>query len=211
MHCTTFFFLCLLFLFFFLQKVIATGCSVLDMADGKGSLVLQFARASLLERLKRTTDARKLWEELSRNRPQPLVHIQHMRFARRVDGIKGARSIFAKARKNAEETCTWRVYVAAALLEFYANNNVKVAGNIFELGLKRFPECIPFITQYVRFLSGLNDEAPLRVLFQRVIGSQMNEEKPEMTRPLWLQYMVSSIIYYSSFFIILFMSSEKSF
>ena len=112
-----------------------------------------------------------------------------MRFARRTDNVKAARKVFAHARKHHETTCTWRVYVAAALLEFYANNNTKVAGNIFELGLKRFPECIPFITQYVTFLSGLNDEAPLRVLFQRVIGSQMNEEKPELTRPLWLQYL----------------------
>ena len=168
-------------------QVLATGCAVLD-SDGQGCLVLQFSRASLLERLKRTVDARAIWQHLSNDRPSPLVHIQHMRFARRTDGMKAARKVFATARKSTD-TCTWRVYVAAALLEFYSNNNVKVAGNIFELGLKRFPESVPFISQYVKFLSGLNEEASLRVLFQRVIGSQMNEEKPELTRPLWLQYM----------------------
>jgi cleavage stimulation factor subunit 3 len=144
-------------------QVLATGCAVLN-TDGQGSMVLQFARASLLERLKRTKESKGIWNALSTESPSPLVHIQHMRFARRCEGMKGARKVFANARKRGGETCTWRVYVAAALLEFYSNKNVKVAGNIFELGLKKFPECVPFISQYVKFLSGLNDEAPLRVL-----------------------------------------------
>ena len=114
-------------------QVMATGCAILN-TDGQGCFVLQFARVSLLEKLKRIKEATQVWETMTQESPSPLLHIQHMRFARRTDSVKAARKVFAKARKLHESTCTWRVYVAAALLEFYSNNNTKVAGNIFELG-----------------------------------------------------------------------------
>ena len=75
-------------------------------------------------------------------------------------------------------------------MEFYANKNPDVAGKVFELGLKRFPDCVPFMTQYVRFLSGLNNqEAPLRVLFQRIVGSALNDDAPGKIKPIWVQYL----------------------
>jgi cleavage stimulation factor subunit 3 len=161
-----------------------------DTSDG--SLLLSFARASLLERLARPKEATAIYKELTDKAPCPLVHIQYMRFARRAlkNGVKAARSVFAKARKRKDASCSWRVFVCAALMEFYANKNPEVAGKVFELGLKRFPDSVPFISQYVRFLSGLNDqEAPLRVLFQRIVGSALNDDAPDKIKPIWAQYL----------------------
>lgn len=183
-------------------QVLSTASSVLapnagnskelDNADNNGSLLLYFARASLLERLNRLVDATNIYKELSEIASCPLVHIQYMRFARRAlkNGVKAARSVFAKARKRKDNSCSWRVFVCSALIEFYANKNPDVAGKVFELGLKRFPDCVPFILQYIKFLSGLNgQEATLRVLFQRIVGSALNDDSPDKIKPVWIQYL----------------------
>ena len=65
-----------------------------------------------------------------------LVYIQHMRFARRVEGIKSARQIFKKARSD--DRIKFHVYVFAALMEYSCNEDLQVSQKIFELGLKKF-------------------------------------------------------------------------
>ena len=47
----------------------------------------------------------------------------------------------------------------AALLEYHANHNDKVARNIFQLGLRRFQKEPEFILHYAQFLSDTHDDA----------------------------------------------------
>ncbi len=153
------------------------------------SLALNLARASLHERLKQTELAETVYEQLIKANPCALVYIQYQRFVRRSKGekgIKAARAIFARARKAGDSVCNWQLFLAAALLEFYANKNAEVAGKIFELGLKRFPTNVEYARHYVRFLAGRNEEAGLRVLFQRIIDAV---DDKQALRPLWNEYL----------------------
>lgn len=87
-----------------------------------------------------------------------LAFIAYMRFARRARGVAEARSVFRNARKS--PLCTNDVFVAAALMEFHAFNNVHVARKIFELGFLRFAEREPqYVLRYLDFLTHLNDDA----------------------------------------------------
>lgn len=53
----------------------------------------------------------------------------------------------------------WQVYEASATMEFYWNNEPKIATNIFELGLKNdiFAQDPDFILQYLEFLIQSNN------------------------------------------------------
>jgi cleavage stimulation factor subunit 3 len=57
--------------------------------------------------------------------------------------------------------------VAAALMEYYCTKDAKIAGNIFELGFKKFKTNADYILEYLDFLSHLNEANNTRfVLFQ---------------------------------------------
>lgn len=77
-----------------------------------------------------------------------------MKFARRAEGIKSARTIFKKAREDPRSK--HHIYVAAALMEYYCSKDQNVAFRIFELGLKKFPDDVDYIMNYVDYLSHLN-------------------------------------------------------
>ena len=47
------------------------------------------------------------------------VYIQYMKFARRAEGIKSARAVFKMAREDTR--CTYHVFIAAALMEYYCS------------------------------------------------------------------------------------------
>jgi cleavage stimulation factor subunit 3 len=49
------------------------------------------------------------------------------------------------------------VFVAAALMEYYCTKDAKIAGNIFELGFKKFKTNADYILEYLDFLSHLNE------------------------------------------------------
>ncbi|KAG8934999.1 mRNA 3'-end-processing protein rna14 [Tulasnella sp. 418] len=105
--------------------------------------------------------------------------IMEMRFARRAEGLKPARTVFSKARKD--KWCSWSVYEAAALMEYHSTKTAEVSTKIFEIGLKTFGEDVEFVLRYLGFLISVNDENNARALFERVITTF----SPEAARPLW--------------------------
>lgn len=103
-----------------------------------------------------------------------VVWIMYMRFARRAEGLKPARTVFGKARKD--KFCHWGVYeaaglsvasdilciqstdISAALMEYHCTKAADVATKIFEIGLKLFGEDPDFVVRYLGFLISINDE-----------------------------------------------------
>jgi len=77
-----------------------------------------------------------------------------MKFARRAEGIKSARTVFKRAREDIR--CKHHVYVAAALMEYYCTKDKTIAFRIFELGLKKFGDNPDYILCYIDYLSHLN-------------------------------------------------------
>lgn len=82
------------------------------------------------------------------------AYVQYMKFARRAEGIKSARTVFKRAREDTR--CKHHVYVAAALMEYYCTKDKNIAFRIFELGLKKFGDNPDYILCYIDYLSHLN-------------------------------------------------------
>ncbi|KAJ3284935.1 mRNA 3'-end-processing protein rna14 [Borealophlyctis nickersoniae] len=117
-----------------------------------------------------------------------LVWIVYMRVSRRSQNIKAARQVFSRARKSPH--CTYHVYVASALMEYYCNKDSGLAGRIFEVGLKAFnlsedPHVSQFVMQYLDFLIGLNDDNNTRALFERALAAL----PPENAREIWGKFL----------------------
>lgn len=90
-----------------------------------------------------------------------LAWVFYMRFARRTENVKAARSVFSRARKS--PNCLPHVYVASALMEHYISKDPQVAGRIFELGMKNVPESdgdllVGYVCEYLDWLISQNDE-----------------------------------------------------
>ncbi|CAB0031503.1 unnamed protein product [Trichogramma brassicae] len=83
-----------------------------------------------------------------------LAYVQYMKFARRAEGIKSARTVFKRAREDSR--CKHHIYVAAALMEYYCTKDKNIAFRIFELGLKKFGDNPDYILCYIDYLSHLN-------------------------------------------------------
>ena len=98
-----------------------------------------------------------------------LCYVQYMRFARRSEGIKAARTVFKMAREDTRSN--FHVYVVAAMIEYYYNKDKKVALNIFKLGLTKFGQCPDYICSYVDYMSHINEDNNTRVLFEQVLSS----------------------------------------
>lgn len=77
-----------------------------------------------------------------------------MKFARRAEGIKSARTVFKKAREDVRSR--YHVFVSAALMEYYCSKDKDIAFRIFELGLKKFGGSPEYVMCYVDYLSHLN-------------------------------------------------------
>lgn len=106
-----------------------------------------------------------------------LAFIQYMRFARRTEGIKGARDVFKQGRDSFKKLFPsplntssstsvssptshygFQLFVAAALMEWQLNKDVQVARSIFDLGLNKYGSHVPYVIQYIKFLLHLNEE-----------------------------------------------------
>ncbi|RUS21308.1 hypothetical protein BC937DRAFT_93090 [Endogone sp. FLAS-F59071] len=111
-----------------------------------------------------------------------LVWISYMRFSRRAEGIKTARTIFSKARKS--PNCTYHVFIASALMEYYNSKDPTVAGKIFELGLKMFGDDPSYVCQYLEFLIQLNDDNNTRALFERTLATMPADK----AKPVWQKF-----------------------
>ncbi|KAG0174771.1 mRNA 3'-end-processing protein rna14 [Apophysomyces sp. BC1015] len=114
-----------------------------------------------------------------------LVWIHYMQFARRTEGIKIAREIFSKARRANNRT--YHVFVASALMEYHNSKNPVIAGKIFGLGIKLFPDDPAYICEYLDFLIQMNDDNNTRALFERTLAT-MATEKSELVWSKFLEY-----------------------
>ncbi|XP_063217787.1 protein suppressor of forked [Bacillus rossius redtenbacheri] len=114
-----------------------------------------------------------------------LAYVQYMKFARRAEGIKAARTVFKRAREDVRSK--YHVFVAAALMEYYCSKDKNIAFRIFELGLKKFSDNPDYILCYIDYLSHLNEDNNTRVLFERVLSSGNLE--PEKSVEIWNRFL----------------------
>nr|CAG4643764.1 EOG090X026K [Lepidurus arcticus] len=114
-----------------------------------------------------------------------LAYVQYMRFARRAEGIKAARSVFKKAREDSRSS--HEVYTAAALMEYMCSKDKTIAFKIFELGLKKFSDNADYLSGYVDYLSHLNEDNNTRVLFERILTS--TTLAPEHSLQIWDKFL----------------------
>ncbi|KAK5580163.1 hypothetical protein RB653_000176 [Dictyostelium firmibasis] len=131
------------------------------------NLFIHFAYADYLESQKKQPQAKEIYEKILQTNPEPLVWIQYMKFSRRTERIEGPRKIFKRAKSSPD--CTYHVYVALGLIEYYINQDTRMARDIFEIGLKKFPSEIAFVNFYIEFLTNLNEENNTRVLFEKLL------------------------------------------
>ena len=108
-----------------------------------------------------------------------------MKFCRRAEGTASARTVFKKAREDPRST--YHVYVAAAHMEYYCTKDKKIAGNVFELGFKKFKTNEKYVLEYIKFLSHVNEDNNMRVLFERAITS--GSLSPEQTVDIWNKFL----------------------
>lgn len=85
-----------------------------------------------------------------------VIWIMYIRFARRSEGLKSARAIFAASRKS--PFTSWQVYESCAYMEYHCNKDSNVATKIFELGLKAFPDSVDFALKFLQFQLQINDD-----------------------------------------------------
>ncbi|CAG9576921.1 unnamed protein product [Danaus chrysippus] len=114
-----------------------------------------------------------------------LAYVQYMKFARRAEGIKSARTVFKRAREDPRSR--YHVFVAAALMEYYCSKDKNIAFRIFELGLKKFSHIPEYVLCYIDYLSHLNEDNNTRVLFERVLSSGCL--KPESSVDIWNRFL----------------------
>ncbi|KAA8491864.1 Cleavage stimulation factor subunit 77 [Porphyridium purpureum] len=113
-----------------------------------------------------------------------LLFAKYMQFVRRNDGIEAARKVFLDARRA---EVGWEAYAEAAWIEVHRNKQHQVAENIFELGMKRFSQCVPFLLQYTDFLWRCNNSEKLGSFFQRVLESLPRKDRSVID--LWQKYI----------------------
>ncbi|KAI6649345.1 Cleavage stimulation factor subunit 3 [Oopsacas minuta] len=145
------------------------------------SLLLYFAYSDYEEGRMKYEKVHKIYEKgLENEELDPtLIYIQYMKFARRVEGIQGARVVFHRARKDTKSK--HHVYIAAALMEYYSSKLTITALKIFDLGLKKFGAESTYVLAYLDFLTHLNDENNARVLFEKALS----QVPPEQTGEIW--------------------------
>lgn len=135
------------------------------------SEMLKYAYAELEESRGAIQCAKKVYESLvgDGDNVSPLSHIQYLRFLRRTEGVEIARKYFVEIQQS--PNCSYHVYVAYAMIAFCLDKERKIAHNVFEAGLNRFIHEPGYILEYADFLSRLNDDKNIRVLFERALTS----------------------------------------
>lgn len=110
------------------------------------------------------------------------VWIKYMQFVRRAEGIRPTRQIFGRARKSPH--CSWEVYEANAMLEYYCSKDPVVATKVFELALKTFGPNEHLVVRYLKFLLSINDDTNARALLERTVHGM----PPEKARVVWMSW-----------------------
>ncbi|KAM5540704.1 hypothetical protein V8D89_005735 [Ganoderma adspersum] len=109
-----------------------------------------------------------------------IAWIVYIRFARRAEGLRSARNVFGKARRD--RWTPWEVHEAEALMEYHCGNkDAPLASRIFEKAMELYGDEVEFVLRYLGFLISINDENNARALFERVIGTFPADK----ARPLW--------------------------
>ncbi|KAF8581991.1 Suf-domain-containing protein [Ramaria rubella] len=151
-----------------IEKLVAAGDSL--SSNGSTSTASTSSLSGLMSPQK----------ELARRRTElGIAWIAYMRFARRAEGLKPARTVFGKARKD--KSISWEIYEAAASMEYHFTKATDVATRIYETGLKQFGEDAEYVVRYLKFLISINDENNARALFERVITTFPADK----ARPIW--------------------------
>ncbi|ORY94721.1 hypothetical protein BCR43DRAFT_494490 [Syncephalastrum racemosum] len=116
-------------------------------------------------------------------RASALVWVNYMAFARRTEGIVAARGIFSRARRAANHT--HHIFTASALMEYHNSKDAVVAGRIFSVGLKMFPNDPNYVSQYLDFLIERNDDNNTRALFERTLATMPSD----MAEGIWQKFL----------------------
>jgi cleavage stimulation factor subunit 3 len=158
----------------------------------RSNMLIHFAYADLEENRLHVDKARSIYNRLldindkqHLNDPT-LAYIQAMRFERRVDGIEAARTLFKRARDDPR--ANHQAYVAAALMEYYCTKDNNIAFKIFNLGLKKHGQNIDYILAYIDFMTHLNEDHNVRVLFERVLAIDGFLTK-QSQGPVWNEFL----------------------
>eukprot|EP00953_Heterococcus_sp_UTEX-ZZ885_P032956 17180-Heterococcus_DN1.PRE.3 len=115
----------------------------------------------------------------------------HQKFVRRVDGKTAARAVFAASlplRKTG--VLGFEVYLAHAAIELHVNKEPEVAQRILEYGLSKHASFITepdYILAYIDALLLKGDESNLRVLLERILGTQALP--PERAMRVWDKFV----------------------
>ncbi|KAI9638306.1 putative cleavage stimulation factor, 77kDa subunit [Dioszegia hungarica] len=147
--------------------------------DGEGPMAVYNRVMDEREERGRLVSERRGKEADELRNAMGVVWVMYMRYARRAEGIKGARAIFAKARKSPH--VTWHIYEASALMEYHVNKDSGVAIRIFELGFKLFSDDVDYVIKYLQFLLNVNDDTNARALFER----STLKIPADKAKPLW--------------------------
>ncbi|OON21028.1 suppressor of forked protein [Opisthorchis viverrini] len=153
----------------------------------KTNMMLYFAYADYEEGRCKFAKVHSIYKKLIslENIDPTLPYIQYMRFARRAEGILSARHVFKLARDDSR--ISYHVYCAAAFMEYYCSKDKEIGHKIFELGMKRFGGNADYILCYVDFMTHLNEDNNIRVLFERALGS--NQVASERARVIWARFL----------------------
>lgn len=116
-----------------------------------------------------------------------------MKFARRAEGIKSARTVFKMAREDIRSR--YHVFVAAALMEYYCSKDKDIAFRIFELGLKKFGGSPDYVMCYVDYLSHLNGNFSRRIVQHETIKTIY-----KICSFFWVQRTTIRVCYSNVFF-----------
>ncbi len=147
------------------------------------STALACAAADFLEASGRGSEAVSVLESLLERCPSAIGYIQLERATRRVQGIKAARAVFARAR--ASNVLSPAVFLSSASLEAYANREPSTAARVLKLGQRRFPLDGGYAAAYLDFMQRISDDNNVRALFENVLASLPKAA----AKPVWDRYV----------------------
>ena len=143
------------------EELITASAELSGSQDASGSGVPDASQASLqmpngfnAHTADEKNPLRKDFNE--RRREYGVVWIMYMRFARRTEGARAGRDVFAKARLD--KLTPWQVYESAAHTEYHAGRDPNIATRIFQKGLEVFRGEAEYVVRYLSFLLSINDE-----------------------------------------------------
>ncbi|QDZ18599.1 Suf domain-containing protein [Chloropicon primus] len=166
------------------SEVFTKACSALPACT-----MLHFAAADFEAAQDKIEEAKAIYEGLLSRidklepNTQGQIWIQYMRFLRRTEGASASRKLFLRARKS--EGCSHHIYSTSALLEWQNGKDVKVAKNIFELGLKSFLKETEYVLEYARFLISQGDISNARILYERALTVVQGDD----ARIIWSEFL----------------------